>query len=135
MLVSTFADELTLGVMRQNYEGSCHCGKVRFRATLDLDESIVCDCSICAKKGSIVTRVDDASFELMTPIDELSIYTFNKNIAKHYFCPTCGVHPFHRPRSYPELWAVNVRCLRGIVIDDVEPRQVFGSKLDLLIGL
>ena len=116
--------------MKKNYEGACHCGKVCFRTALDLAESIVCDCSICVKKGSIVVRVKDADFDLSSSLVDLSLYTFNKNIARHYFCPECGMHPFHRPRSYPELWAVNIRCLKGVDIDDVEPRQVFGSELD-----
>lgn len=116
--------------MKQDYAGSCHCGSTQFRTCLDLNDAIVCDCSICTKKGSIVVRVDEADFELLSPIDKLIAYTFNKRIAKHYFCPTCGVHAFHRPRSYPELWAVNIRCLTGVDVSVVEPRPVFGSNLD-----
>lgn len=116
--------------MKQRYDGSCHCRQIQFRATLDLAESIVCDCSICAMKGSIVNRVEDTDFELTSSVDELSLYTFNKHIAKHYFCPTCGAHPFHRPRSYPELWGVNVRCLKSVRIEDIKPAPVFGSQLD-----
>lgn len=116
--------------MRETYEGACHCGDVEFRAELDLADCLVCDCSICAKKGSIIVRVADADFTPSTPLDRLSVYTFNKHIAKHYFCPRCGVHPFHRPRSYPEQWGVNARCLRGVEVGRLRPRQVFGSKLD-----
>lgn len=116
--------------MKQNYEGACHCGSIRFKTRLNLDEAIVCDCSICTKKGSIVVRVEDTDFDLLSPLDELSLYTFNKHIAKHYFCPTCGIHAFHRPRSYPELWAVNVRCLAGVDASLIEARPVLGSKLD-----
>ena len=77
-----------------------------------------------------VNRVGNSEFEMLTTLDDMSLYTFNKNIAKHYFCRKCGVHPFHRPRSYPELWAVNIRCLEGIDLDDIQPKQVYGSKLD-----
>lgn len=77
-----------------------------------------------------MVRTDDANFELLSPLDGLRLYTFNKNIAKHYFCPTCGIHAFHRPRSSPELWAINIRCLDGVDVSSVEPRLVFGSKLD-----
>ena len=116
--------------MKQSYEGSCHCESTRFRVRLDIDDAIVCDCSICSKKGSIVVKVDDEEFELLTQPGELSLYTFHTHVAQHYFCPTCGIHPFHRPRSYPDLWAVNIRCLRGVDVGAIEPRQVFGSKLD-----
>ena len=116
--------------MKQSYQGSCHCGSVRFSTELDLDEAIVCDCSICTRKGSIVVKVEEPDFELMTPLDDLSVYTFNKHIARHYFCPTCGIHTFNRPRTAPDLWAVNIRCLADVDIASVEPRPVSGSKLD-----
>ena len=39
--------------MRQTYEGGCHCGRVRFRIEVDLEETAIgeCNCSICTKKG------------------------------------------------------------------------------------
>ena len=116
--------------MKQDYEGSCHCGHVQFRASLDLDETLVCDCSICTKKGILINRIEQDAFELLTPIENNSLYTFNKHIAKHYFCPKCGIHTFARPRSFPELWAVNVRCLKDVDPGAITPRQVFGSELD-----
>jgi len=116
--------------MNQTYSGSCHCGNVRFRASVDLTESMVCDCSICAMKAAIINRVSDADFEMLTSLDQLSVYRFNKGIAKHYFCKTCGICPFHRPRTRPDLWGVNVRCLKDVDLDELTPRQVRGSKLD-----
>ena len=32
-------------------EGGCHCGRVRFRITADLDGVTICNCSICTMKG------------------------------------------------------------------------------------
>ncbi len=116
--------------MKRAYTGSCHCGDVRFRAELDLDDCIVCDCSICVKKGTIAARIDAADFELLTPLEALSQYRFNKRIARHYFCPRCGIHAFHRPRTVPELWAVNARCLDGVDVWQIRPTQVHGSRLD-----
>src|SRR6201996_3751707 len=42
-----------VGKMLQTYEGGCHCGRVRFRIRVDLEQSTVgeCNCSICTKKG------------------------------------------------------------------------------------
>jgi len=116
--------------MKQQYAGSCHCGKVRFQTRLDLHDCMVCDCSICTKKGAIVVKVPEEDFELLTAVEDLQLYTFNKQIAKHYFCPVCGVHTFNRPRTTPELWAVNLRCLQEVNLAELQPRPVQGSKLD-----
>ena len=116
--------------MKQKYDGSCHCGKVRFEASLDVADALVCDCSICSKKGVIIGRVSEEDFRLLTPLDELGLYQFNKQIAKHYFCPVCGVHTFNRPRSAPELWAVNLRCLPDVELEALSPTQIHGSRLD-----
>ncbi len=116
--------------MEKTYQGSCHCGTVRFEVTLDPDTSVSCDCSICAKKGGIINRVTEENFKLLAPIENLSLYQFNKRIAKHYFCTTCGIYTFHRPRTAPELWGVNVRCLEEIDLAAIEITEVHGSRLD-----
>ena len=38
-------------------------------------------------------------------------YSFNTGVAKHYFCKTCGIKSFYIPRSNPDGYDVNVRCL------------------------
>ena len=116
--------------MKRKYEGSCHCGKVRYEVELDPAEALVCDCSICTKKGVVIGRVDEADFHLLTPLEDLTLYQFNKRIAKHYFCPDCGIHTFNRPRSAPERWVVNLRCLAGLDLAALEPQQIHGSTFD-----
>jgi hypothetical protein len=37
--------------MLENREGGCHCGRVRFRARVDLDLLSQCSCTVCTKKG------------------------------------------------------------------------------------
>jgi len=41
----------------------------------------------------------------------LSCYTFNTGIAKHLFCKVCGICSFYVPRSNPDGFDINVRCL------------------------
>jgi len=50
-------------------------------------------------------------FTLLSGEDVLTTYTFNTGIAKHTFCRICGIHPFDLPRSHPDQFDVNVRCL------------------------
>jgi hypothetical protein len=42
----------------------------------------------------------------------IETYTFNTGVAKHYFCRHCGVHPFYVPRSHPQGFSANLRCLQ-----------------------
>lgn len=93
------------------YEGGCHCGAVRFRVAVDKYEASDCNCSICQKKGFLHLIVPPEHFTLLSGEDVLTTYTFNTGIAKHTFCRICGIHPFYRPRSHPDRFDVNVRCL------------------------
>jgi hypothetical protein len=95
-------------------QGGCHCGRVRFRVTADLDRVTVCNCSICSKKGFLHLIVPPAQFELVSGKDDLTTYTFNTGVAKHTFCKHCGIHAFYVPRSDPDKIDVNARCLDDI---------------------
>ncbi len=98
----------------QTYTGGCHCGRVRFRVTADLDGVTSCNCSMCSKKGFLHLIVPPEQFELVSGTDDLTTYEFNTGVAKHRFCRTCGIHPFYTPRSDPDKVDVNVRCLDGV---------------------
>jgi hypothetical protein len=95
------------------YEGGCHCGRVRFRVSVDAREALECNCSVCTKKGFLHLIVPEDRFTLLAGEGDLTVYTFNTGTAKHMFCRVCGVHAFYRPRSHPDAWDVNVRCLDG----------------------
>jgi hypothetical protein len=99
-----------------SYEGGCHCGAVRFRVVVDKHEATDCNCSICTKKGFLHLIVPPENFTLLCGTEALTTYTFNTGTAKHTFCRICGIHPFYRPRSHPDSFDVNVRCLDGDVV-------------------
>lgn len=107
-------------------EGGCHCGRVRFRVTADLDSVTICNCSMCAKKGIWHLIVAPENFELLSGQDALSTYTFNTGVAKHTFCKVCGIHPFYVPRSDPDKIDVNARCLDGFDQLSIEPKHFDG---------
>lgn len=97
-------------------EGSCHCGAVRFRADLPSPQgeapvAHVCNCSMCSKVGFQHLIVPAANFELLQGEDLLTCYTFNTGVAKHYFCSRCGVKSFYIPRSNPDGYSINLRCV------------------------
>ena len=96
------------------YQGGCHCGRVRFEIDVEIGTIIDCNCSICAKKGFLHLIVDPQQVRMLSPADAVSLYQFNTRIAKHYFCPVCGISPYYIPRSHPDKIDVNVRCLEGV---------------------
>ena len=101
----------------QTYDGSCHCGRVRFRVRADLTKATDCNCSMCRRKGFLHLILPPEQFELLQGRDELTTYTFNTGVAKHTFCRHCGIHPFYVPRSDPDKIDVNVRCLDGVDLE------------------
>ncbi len=111
----------------QTYDGSCHCGRVRFSVRADLSRAVVCNCSICEKKGFLHLIVEPSAFELRSGQDELTTYRFNTGVARHTFCRHCGVHPFYVPRSHPDKIDVNLRCLAGVDAAAVTARLFDGK--------
>ncbi len=91
--------------------GGCHCGAIRFRVRTETKTAIECNCSICTMKGFLHLIVAKDDFELTSGEDNLSDYRFNTCTARHLFCKTCGIHSFYVPRSHPDGFDVNVRCL------------------------
>lgn len=102
------------------YAGGCQCGLVRFEVLADLANATSCNCSICRKKGFIHLIVKPSELELLTGADALVSYRFNTGVAEHKFCRRCGIHPFYTPRSDPDKVDVNVRCLDGVDLGELE---------------
>ncbi|KAF3085561.1 hypothetical protein TWF569_005917 [Orbilia oligospora] len=94
------------------HNGKCHCGLVQiaFEAPPDLifDE---CNCSICYKLGLIGVDIPASRLVKFEGKEYLKEYTFNKKIAKHWFCDRCGASPLHVPRSNPNGYSIHLRCL------------------------
>ena len=114
--------------MLEYREGGCHCGRVRFRARVDLDMLSQCSCSICTKKGILHLPTFPADFELLSGKDALTLYTFETGIAQHPFCSHCGIAAFYVPRSQPDKITVNARCLDGIDGPSLKPPRFFDGQ-------
>ena len=112
--------------MLGTYEGGCHCGRVRFRIQVDLADTVIgeCNCSICTKKGILHLPVHHERLEILSGAGELATYQFNTGTARHTFCRHCGIHAFYQPRSDPENYSVNARCL-----DDYDPARMVPRRL------
>ena len=111
------------------YQGSCHCGAVRFEVEADIEELILCDCSICRKRNAVMAAVHEDKLRILEGEDNLTLYRFNTGIAKHYFCKTCGIYPFHKRRTKPDTYSVNACCLEGLDLDAIPFVKVDGKSL------
>ncbi len=92
--------------------GGCHCGAVRYEVLApDEIEATECNCSICRMTGYLHLIVKKERFRLMQGEGKIATYSFNTGTAKHHFCSVGGVKSFYVPRSRPDGYSVNVRCL------------------------
>ncbi|MFQ5902491.1 MAG: GFA family protein [Candidatus Binatia bacterium] len=108
--------------------GGCHCGRVRFEVEAPAEiEATECNCSICTKAGFLHLIVPKSRFSLIRGSENLSTYTFNTGVAKHLFCNVCGIKSFYIPRSNPDGYSVNVRCLEPATIIKVTVTQFDGK--------
>ncbi len=99
------------------YKGNCHCGNINFSFEHNKIESgLRCNCSICRRKGAVMSEftLTPAEIEIKAKQDVLSVYQFDTKVAKHYFCNTCGIYPFHETMRIPGNYRVNLGCIDNI---------------------
>lgn len=71
----------------KKYNGSCHCGKIRYELDLDLSKGTSkCNCSYCSKVRNWSSMVKPNAFHLITGENELGSYQFGTKSATHQFC-------------------------------------------------
>lgn len=116
--------------MTHRYEGSCHCGRVRFAYDGDeITSGIRCTCSICRRKGALMSAeaIPLEKLEITADPADLGLYQFDTKVAKHYFCKTCGIYTHNEMLRFPGHCRVNLGC-----IDAVDPLaldvEVFDGK-------
>ncbi len=107
--------------------GQCHCGAVRFAATLSrgFDTILRCTCSYCRMRGAVVVFAQTGGVTFIRGEETLTSYRFNTGAAQHFFCSVCGIYTHHQRRSDPAQYGVNVACLDGVSPFDFAEVPVF----------
>ena len=62
------------------------------------------------------------SIEITEGKEELTVYQFNTNIAKHHFCKKCGIFVYSNRRFDPNGIGVNLGCVDDIDTFEIEAK-------------
>ncbi len=83
---------------------------------------------MCSKAGYLHLIVPADRFKLLSGSETLTTYSFNTHTANHLFCSVCGIKSFYVPRSHPDGFSVNARCLDPGTVDEIIITQINGRE-------
>ncbi|WDK21229.1 glutathione-dependent formaldehyde-activating enzyme [Colletotrichum graminicola] len=113
------------------YKGNCHCGINRYEVQLpQLPSLVICNCTLCAKKGYIWIYDADISLKTTRGCNADTLTTYKSSCAEgleHEFCSTCGTGLFgrHTLGSQAGKRGINFRVL----VSDVKGIFIVGREV------
>ena len=109
-------------------KGACHCGAVAFEVETPAEPAVRCNCSLCRRRGAVMSPpFPRDKLRIVSGESELTLYQFNTQVAKHFFCKHCGIYTFHQTRSNPDNWRVNLGCIDGVDAYSIEAPVADGA--------
>jgi hypothetical protein len=119
---------------KKTYQGSCHCGRVKFEANIDFAAGTTkCNCTSCWKKRWWSVKVKPDEFRSKGGEAELSGYRPGAATGHTGFCKHCGVIPYGWVEAAewndgPSV-SVNVAAL-----DDLDPKELLTAPVQYCDG-
>ena len=118
----------------KSYRGSCHCGKIRFEADVDLSAGTgKCNCTACWKKRWWSVAVKPAQFRAKGGEENMTGYKPGASKGHGGFCKTCGVIAYGwvdaAEWSDGEYVSINVAAL-----DDLDPADLLTAPVKYMDG-
>jgi hypothetical protein len=109
--------------MTDTVKATCHCGAVELKVTLNdgFNTARRCDCSFCRRRGAPAVSAPLGGIEVIKGEDKLTLYSWGTQTAKHHFCSVCGIYMYHRRRSNPNEYGVNLYAIEGSDPKEIEP--------------
>ena len=96
--------------------GSCHCGQIRYEATVNPALTSLCHCTDCQKLSGTAYRTTvqsiEGTFRLLAgePSVYVKIGTSGARRAQ-VFCPNCGSSLYVHDADKPTVYGMRVGCL------------------------
>jgi hypothetical protein len=118
----------------KTYQGSCHCGRVKFQVSLDLaDGTSKCNCTNCWKKRAWTARVKPENFRAIAGEQELSGHKPSAEDGHGGFCKHCGVQLYNwvEVSEWNDTRYVSVSVA---ALDDLDPAELAGAPVTYCDG-
>ncbi len=115
------------------YNGSCLCGKIRFRITDSIHNIVYCHCSQCRKaQGSAFATngiVATNEFTFLAGENELTGYEATPGQTK-YFCKHCGSPVLSKNIANPQQVRVRLGTIESAISERPSAHIFVSSKAD-----
>jgi hypothetical protein len=115
------------------FHGSCHCGKIKFQANIDLTKgSSKCNCTFCRKNSNWNVKVIPEDFKIIQGEEFFSKYENRPEMGYYVFCKHCGNMSFGISKKTE--WTQDGASIKLSSLDDVSTEELNSSPISYYDG-